>query len=137
MKMKFFLILFTGTFLCAQTPVPMAQCGGGIRTDHPCHCMAHTNKAQNEAMELCRIEHPHEKDPNYCFKQLPMHCDLIENYGSFYDGEGNPDESHPMPDQCTMACHKGHCMCDEDGAKCHIGHKPEQDFIQPPKNKSK
>jgi hypothetical protein len=123
------IVLFTlvASVILAQKPRPenakreaMDSCGPGRHKDHPCHCIAHTEQAQSQMMEQCRARNSGAKELEACLRQIPDHCTLIERYGNW------SNEADPMPGQCTMACKKGHCDCDE-GPRCHIGHNPEDD----------
>jgi hypothetical protein len=79
---------------------------------------------QSQMREQCRDHSANEKDLTACVQAIPDHCTLIERYGNW------AHEADPMPGQCTMACKRGHCDCDE-GPRCHIGHNPEDDSAAP------
>ena len=128
-------VLITWAVL-AQKPKPQAakpeapkrqamdSCGLGRHKDHPCHCIEHTEQVRNGLMERCRAGNSGDKDLAACLRAIPDHCSLIERYGNW------ANEADPMPGQCTMACKRGHCDCD-DGPRCHIGHDAEQDAAGP------
>lgn len=104
--------------LLAQKPKPTIDaCGLGLHKDHPCHCMEHTSEVQNDWMVRC--QGVNDKTVEQCFKEMPVeirdHCSVAEHYGN-WNNEGDP-----MPKQCTMACKKSDCRCD-DGPVCHYGH---------------
>ncbi len=119
-------ILITSVVL-AQKPKAVAakqetmdSCGLGRHKDHPCHCVEHTEKVRNEMIQQCRAGNSNDKELAACLRAIPDHCTLIERYGNW------AHEGDPMPGQCTMACKRGHCDCD-DGPRCHIGHEPQDD----------
>jgi hypothetical protein len=135
--MRFFAIALVSFALLAQTPQPaMEECGlGKLHNGHTCHCIEHTSKIQAEFMDKCERENP-AHDQTWCVRQMPLeirdHCSAIEHYGRFVNEEGEPDETHPMPMQCSSACKRSHCRCD-DGPTCHIMHSAADDV--PPKAK--
>lgn len=124
--MKRFLLLLTFIALVgAQTP-STRSCG--LSGDHPCHCLTHVQKIQDEAMKACLLGRSGEKpteDLIYCMRQMPQHCLIVEHYGNWGIGEDG-EHSNPMPEQCTSACKWGHCSC-ADGGKCHFSHSAEED----------
>lgn len=118
--------------LVGQSGGAMRECGMG-HSDHPCHCLMHTDQVQNEYMSACLLSRPPGEKPGEsqatCFAAMPTHCELIEQYGDWHFGS-NGEHDRAMPQQCLIACTKGHCKC-EDGPTCHILHDPREDAPAP------
>lgn len=122
MKLAIFLLAVT---LAAQTPATMHECGLGKDKAHPCHCVEHTSKVQVDWIDECKRS---GKPETKCWQEMPVevrdHCAVIEHYGNWHQNEAGQHDS-PMPMQCTSACLRSHCFC-QDGPTCHIMHEPEE-----------
>jgi hypothetical protein len=117
MKHLIFLALLCVALL-AQKPKPTIEaCGLGLHKDHPCHCVEHTSQVQTDWMVRC--QGVNGRTVEQCLKEMPVeirdHCSVAEHYGN-WNNEGDP-----MPQQCSMACKRSDCRCD-DGPVCHYGH---------------
>jgi hypothetical protein len=133
MKQLLLLLAATALLLAQQAGSAMPECGLGTDRDHPCHCMAHTNQVQAEALQSCIADRLAHSDDGpkaidaLCAQAVPEHCVIIEHYGNWNDGfDANGMHNNRMPNQCTRACTRSHCKC-ADGPTCHIMHDPSED----------
>lgn len=121
-----------------QSQQQMPECGLGLDKGHPCQCVRHTQTVQAAFLAQCTAEKL--KDPKQkmreiakdCAAHLQTHCSIVEHYGNWGETDAQGFHTHPMPQQCTRACTRSHCACD-DGPKCHFAHSAADD--QPARGK--
>ncbi len=120
------LVIFGGALLLAQQSAPKFDfCGLGSHRE--CNCVRHTQQVRAQFISKCDLTAKTDKERDECLKNMPAHCALAEQY--IKDDDGNA-----MPEQCTLACKRSDCKCD-DGPTCHMAHVAADHF--PPKGKQK
>lgn len=135
MKQLLLIAAATALLFAQQSGTKLPSCGLGMNKDHPCKCMNHTQEVQEQHMRDCiRAAMESGDGPGKaalaCAGSMPPHCSVAEHYGHWEVGEDGEHKA-PMPQQCTSACLRRHCMCD-DGPTCHFGHQPQEDDGLPP-----
>jgi hypothetical protein len=132
-KFRLCLALIAGALLFGQqSQVKFDFCGLG--SHHECNCVRHTQQVRAVFIQDCDLHAKSDKERDACMKNMPAHCDVAEHYWRGDSNDNDGEDSGPMPDQCTSACKKKDCKCD-DGPVCHLAHTAADH--QPPKRGSK
>lgn len=120
-------VLVLALSVVAQTG-GMPECGRGRDKAHPCFCTLHVEEVQAQHMRDC-VTGDHGESVKACMGKMPEHCSVIEHYGRWEVGEDG-EHVNPMPNQCTKACTRSHCLCGDGHKVCHLAHDPNDDKIK-------
>ena len=126
--MRLVLLAFCCLALAAQQAREKIEfCGLG--SHHECNCVRRTQAVRQNFIENCErssLRPDGTKDDkafNECMQHMPAHCDIADQH--VYGGESGDGQGSAMSAQCTMACKKHDCKCD-DGPTCHFGHQASE-----------
>lgn len=127
--MRVILLAFCCLALAAQQArEKIDYCGLG--SHHECNCVRRTQAVHQKFIDDCErgsLRPDGSKDDkafNRCMQNMPAHCDIADQH-TISNGESGGQTDPAMSEQCTLACKKHDCKCD-DGPTCHFGHQASE-----------